>query len=81
MRKLYNRLAREDGQTMAEYGVVLTVITLASCTSAPLSLDEHHEESADDRGLHLLTAAGHTRFAVRGSRLEGIDAGARSADG
>ena len=32
MRKLYNRLAREDGQTMAEYGVVLTVITLASCT-------------------------------------------------
>jgi Flp pilus assembly pilin Flp len=33
MRKLYNRLAREDGQTMAEYGVVLTVITLASCTA------------------------------------------------
>ncbi len=33
MRKLYNRLAREDGQTMAEYGVVLTVITLASCAA------------------------------------------------
>ena len=28
MRKLYNRLSREDGQTMAEYGVVLAVITL-----------------------------------------------------
>ena len=33
MRKLYRRLAREDGQTMAEYGVVLTVITLATCTA------------------------------------------------
>ncbi len=33
MSKLYNRLAREDGQTMAEYGVVLTVITLASLTA------------------------------------------------
>jgi Flp pilus assembly pilin Flp len=30
MRKLFNRLSREDGQTMAEYGVVLTVITIAS---------------------------------------------------
>ena len=30
MQKLYNWLAREDGQTMAEYGVVLTVITIAS---------------------------------------------------
>ena len=29
MQKLYNRLAREDGQTMAEYGVVLAVITIA----------------------------------------------------
>jgi len=33
MSKLYNRLAREDGQPMAEYGVVLTVITLASLTA------------------------------------------------
>ena len=33
MSKLYNRLAREDGKTMAEYGVVLTVITLASLTA------------------------------------------------
>ena len=33
MSKLYDRLAREDGQTMAEYGVVLTVITLASLTA------------------------------------------------
>ena len=33
MSKLYNRLAREDGQTMAEYGVVLTVTTLASLTA------------------------------------------------
>ena len=30
MHKLFDRLAREDGQTMAEYGVVLTVITIAS---------------------------------------------------
>jgi Flp pilus assembly pilin Flp len=30
MQKLYNWLAREDGQTMAEYGVVLALITLAS---------------------------------------------------
>ncbi len=29
MQKLYTWLAREDGQTMAEYGVVLAVITLA----------------------------------------------------
>ena len=30
MRKLCSLLAREDGQTMAEYGVVLTVITIAT---------------------------------------------------
>jgi len=30
MHKLFSRLSREDGQTMAEYGVVLTVITIAS---------------------------------------------------
>jgi Flp pilus assembly pilin Flp len=29
MQKLYTLLAREDGQTMAEYGVVLAVITIA----------------------------------------------------
>jgi Flp pilus assembly pilin Flp len=29
MQKLYNWLLREDGQTMAEYGVVLAVITIA----------------------------------------------------
>ena len=29
MQKLYNLLVREDGQTMAEYGVVLAVITIA----------------------------------------------------
>jgi Flp pilus assembly pilin Flp len=28
MLKLYNWVAREDGQTMAEYGVVLVVITI-----------------------------------------------------
>ncbi len=28
MQKLYNWLTREDGQTMAEYGVVLAVITI-----------------------------------------------------
>jgi Flp pilus assembly pilin Flp len=33
MQKLYNWLAREDGQTMAEYGVVLTVITLTALSS------------------------------------------------
>jgi len=30
MHKLFSRLSREEGQTMAEYGVVLTVITIAS---------------------------------------------------
>jgi Flp pilus assembly pilin Flp len=29
MQKLYNWFTREDGQTMAEYGVVLAVITIA----------------------------------------------------
>jgi Flp pilus assembly pilin Flp len=29
MRKLCSSFAREEGQTMAEYGVVLTVITIA----------------------------------------------------
>jgi Flp pilus assembly pilin Flp len=29
MQKLYTLLTREDGQTMAEYGVVLAVITIA----------------------------------------------------
>jgi Flp pilus assembly pilin Flp len=29
MRKFCGSFAREEGQTMAEYGVVLTVITLA----------------------------------------------------
>ena len=29
MQKLYNLFIREDGQTMAEYGVVLAVITIA----------------------------------------------------
>jgi len=28
MQKLYNWFAREDGQTMAEYGVVLSVIAI-----------------------------------------------------
>ena len=36
MRKLYNRLAREDGQTMAEYSVVLTMITLTTLTALAL---------------------------------------------
>ena len=29
MQRLYTWLARDDGQTMAEYGVVLAVITIA----------------------------------------------------
>lgn len=33
MQKLYELLAREDGQTMAEYGIVLTVITVACLTA------------------------------------------------
>ena len=28
MQKLYNLLTREDGQTMAEYGIVLSVIAV-----------------------------------------------------
>ena len=30
MRKLCSSFAREEGQTMAEYGVVLSVITIAT---------------------------------------------------
>ena len=33
MRKLYSLLARKEGQTMAEYATVLTVITIA-CLAA-----------------------------------------------
>ena len=33
MRKFCGSLAREEGQTMAEYGVVLTVITIASLSA------------------------------------------------
>ncbi len=33
MQKLYSLLAREEGQTMAEYATVLTVVTLA-CLAA-----------------------------------------------
>ena len=29
MQKLYTLLTREDGQTMAEYGIVLSVIAIA----------------------------------------------------
>jgi Flp pilus assembly pilin Flp len=30
MRKIHNLLAREDGQTMAEYATVLAIITLTA---------------------------------------------------
>jgi Flp pilus assembly pilin Flp len=33
MRKLCGTFGREEGQTMAEYGVVLTVITIASLSA------------------------------------------------
>jgi Flp pilus assembly pilin Flp len=33
MKKLFELSSREDGQTMAEYGTVLTVITLACLTA------------------------------------------------
>jgi len=33
MEKLFELIAREDGQTMAEYGTVLTVITIACLTA------------------------------------------------
>jgi Flp pilus assembly pilin Flp len=36
MQKPYNRLAHEDGQTMAEYATVLTVITIAAVTAIAL---------------------------------------------
>ena len=37
MQKLYNWLTREDGQTMAEYAVVLAVITIAVFGALPCS--------------------------------------------
>ena len=33
MQKLYSQLGQDEGQTMAEYGVVLTVITLTALSS------------------------------------------------
>jgi Flp pilus assembly pilin Flp len=33
MKKLSGLIGRDDGQTMAEYGVVLTVITVACLTA------------------------------------------------
>ena len=36
MQKLYTLLAQDEGQTMAEYGVVLTVITLGALTAFTL---------------------------------------------
>ena len=33
MQKLYNRLIRQDGQTMSEYATVLTVVTI-TCLAA-----------------------------------------------
>ena len=33
MQKLYTLLAQDDAQTMAEYGVVLTVITIATLSA------------------------------------------------
>ena len=37
MQKLYNLLTREDGQTMAEYGIVLSVIAIGSWARLPCS--------------------------------------------
>jgi Flp pilus assembly pilin Flp len=36
MKRLYELSARDDGQTMAEYGTVLTVITIACLTAFTL---------------------------------------------
>jgi Flp pilus assembly pilin Flp len=36
MQKLYTLLAQDDAQTMAEYGVVLSVITLGALTAFAL---------------------------------------------
>ena len=49
MQKLYNWLAREDGQTMAEYGVVLVVITIAVRRTCP-PFGQHRTPSAASRG-------------------------------
>ncbi len=39
MQKFFARLRREEGQTMAEYGVVLAVITVAIVTVLTLLSD------------------------------------------
>ena len=36
MHEMFTQRAREDGQTMAEYSVVLTMITLATLTALAL---------------------------------------------
>jgi Flp pilus assembly pilin Flp len=42
---------REDGQTMAEYGVVLAVITLAVITAISLLSGKVHDAIANVAGL------------------------------
>jgi Flp pilus assembly pilin Flp len=60
MTKLYaylqTRVAREEGQTMAEYGVVLAVITIATVAVFGLLSDEI--EAALDRVIDVLSGAG-----------------------
>ena len=48
MRQLYTWLTREDGQTMAEYGVVLSVIAIG--VLGALALLEGYETRANHRG-------------------------------
>jgi Flp pilus assembly pilin Flp len=53
---LQTRFAREEGQTMAEYGVVLAVITIATVGVFALLSDEI--TSALDRVISTLSGAG-----------------------
>jgi Flp pilus assembly pilin Flp len=52
MRKLFSFIRREEGQTMAEYGVVLAVITLA--VIAAITLLAGNVTNAIDNVANLL---------------------------
>ena len=77
MQKLYNWLAREDGQTMAEYGVVLAVITIAVFGALASSFGQHRERHQPRRWLHHVTRTDALR---RGSKAFSEPRRCRSLD-
>jgi hypothetical protein len=57
MQKLYTWLTRQDGQTMAEYGVVLSVIAIGGPRRARPALGRHRQRDHLRRRLHRVALA------------------------